>query len=70
LLRSLMGSVFEDEEEKPDEDKGQGWMAEEGDLVGWPREELLKEVVLILGKFMRFLHTHVCLLTSGCRQAS
>ncbi|THZ75348.1 histone transcription regulator HIRA, WD repeat superfamily [Aureobasidium pullulans] len=50
LLRSLMGSVFEDEDEKPDEEKGQGWMAEEGDLVGWPREELLKEVVLILGK--------------------
>ncbi|KAG9665567.1 histone transcription regulator HIRA, WD repeat superfamily, partial [Aureobasidium melanogenum] len=50
LLRSLMGSVFEDEEEKPIEERGQGWMAEEGDLVGWPREELLKEVVLILGK--------------------
>ncbi|KAG9997066.1 histone transcription regulator HIRA, WD repeat superfamily, partial [Aureobasidium melanogenum] len=48
LLRSLMGSVFEDEEEKPIEERGQGWMAEEGDLVGWPREELLKEVVLIL----------------------
>ncbi|KAG9545467.1 hypothetical protein KCU79_g16464, partial [Aureobasidium melanogenum] len=50
LLRSLMGSVFEDEEEKPIEERGQGWMAEEGDLVGWPREELLREVVLILGK--------------------
>ncbi|KAG9721783.1 hypothetical protein KCU73_g14148, partial [Aureobasidium melanogenum] len=48
LLRSLMGSVFEDEEEKPIEERGQGWMAEEGDLVGWPREELLREVVLIL----------------------
>jgi protein HIRA/HIR1 len=57
LLRSLMGGVFEDEEEKTssslaaDEEKGQGWMAEEGDLVGWPRQELLKEVILILGKF-------------------
>jgi hypothetical protein len=45
-------------------------MAEEGDLVGWPREELLKEVVLILGKSI-FLSSRLrsLLLTSGCRQA-
>lgn len=56
LLRSLMGGVFEDDDnddEKTDAEKvekGQGWMAEEGDLVGWPRQDLLREVVLILGK--------------------
>ena len=53
LLRSLMGSVFEDDDGNTGSEKaekGQGWMAEEGDLVGWPRQDLLREVVLILGK--------------------
>lgn len=48
LLRGLMGSIYEDE---PDGSAGDGWMTEGEDMVGWKREELLKEVVLILGEF-------------------
>ncbi|EOD46067.1 putative histone transcription regulator protein [Neofusicoccum parvum UCRNP2] len=59
LLRSLMGNIFEDE----DDDKDGGKVLGEGEangssqgstnkeeLVGWKREELLKEVVVVLGK--------------------
>ena len=51
-----MGGVFEDDDNDDEKteaekvEKGQGWMAEEGDLVGWPRQDLLREVILILGK--------------------
>lgn len=64
LLRGLMGNIFEDEDgedeigdDNQDSDRktsrrrrGEGWMAEGDEMVGWKREDLLKEVVLILGK--------------------
>ncbi|OJD38605.1 protein hir1 [Diplodia corticola] len=61
LLRSLMGNIFEDEDERDGDKAGgnaaeangsssQGGGAKEDDLVGWKREELLKEVVVVLGK--------------------
>ena len=54
LLRSLTGSLFSgDEEEEEDvgagEDEGLQWG--EGDaILGWKREDLLREVVMVLGK--------------------
>ncbi|GAB7348446.1 hypothetical protein MBLNU459_g6864t2 [Dothideomycetes sp. NU459] len=51
LLRGLMGNIYEDDgEDKTDGCAGDGWMTEGETMVGWKREELLKEVVLILGK--------------------
>lgn len=57
LLRSLMGNIFEDEDEKNGEKEsggaeanGSSSQAPKDELVGWKREELLKEVVVVLGK--------------------
>ncbi|TVY22446.1 Protein hir-1 [Lachnellula hyalina] len=50
LLRSIMGGILK-EKEGPDSEKGEGWLSEDEELCGWDRKELLKEVVLILGKF-------------------
>jgi len=73
LLRSLMGSMFEDEDGDDETDpsdlnvdgihnnnesktpkrkaQGQGWMSEGDEIVGWKRDDLLKEVVLLLGQY-------------------
>jgi protein HIRA/HIR1 len=51
LLNSLLGGILEDNEED-DEDDGHGWFSKEGDLCGWDRKELLKGVVMILGKLL------------------
>lgn len=48
LLNSLIGGVLREEGEKDD---GKGWFSSEGDICGWDRKELLKGVVMILGKF-------------------
>ncbi|KAF4534322.1 Protein hir1 [Lasiodiplodia theobromae] len=55
LLRSLMGNIFEDEDEKNGESGGaeanrSSSQAPKDELVGWKREDLLKEVVVVLGK--------------------
>ncbi|KAI9691894.1 MAG: HIR complex subunit [Bathelium mastoideum] len=50
LLRSLVGHWFVDEGRKKGAGRGEGWQAEGEELGGWKREELVKEVVLILGK--------------------
>ncbi|TVY14025.1 Protein hir-1 [Lachnellula arida] len=50
LLRSIMGGILK-EKEGPDSERGEGWLSEDEELCGWDRKELLKEVVLILGKF-------------------
>lgn len=76
LLRGLMGSIYEDDESDVDDDAekktngkaGEGWMTEGGEMVGWKREDLLKEVVLILGKSSVPAH-HRSILTS-LRQAN
>jgi len=49
LLRSIMGGILK-EKEGPQSEKGEGWLSEDEELCGWDRKELLKEVVLILGK--------------------
>ena len=56
LLTSLLGdTLFEQEDEADEEGKalsGFDWVKEEGvdDICGWPREALLKDVVMVLGK--------------------
>ncbi|KAM0722985.1 hypothetical protein Q7P37_001183 [Cladosporium fusiforme] len=52
LLRGLMGGMFEDEDEdEDDQDEGSGieW-GDSDEIVGWRREDLMKEVVVVLGK--------------------
>jgi protein HIRA/HIR1 len=49
LLRGLMGRVFDDD----DADAGIEWKGaedEDDEIVGWKRSELLREVVMVLGK--------------------
>ncbi|CAJ2504915.1 Uu.00g123090.m01.CDS01 [Anthostomella pinea] len=50
LLNSLLGGILQDKQSE-DEDKGRGWNSTEEDICGWDRKELLKGVVMILGKF-------------------
>ncbi|KAI5866021.1 Hira-domain-containing protein [Durotheca rogersii] len=45
LLNSLVGGVLEEKK------GGKGWFSTDDDLCGWDRKELLKGVVMILGKF-------------------
>ena len=57
LLRSLLGPLLE-ERELEGEDVGEGdrfWGTSAETLCGWPRRELLKGVVLILGKVSPFI---------------
>ena len=50
LLRGLMGGLYEDEDEEIEERPGTEWGAGK-EIVGWKREDLLREVVVVLGKF-------------------
>ncbi|KUJ20668.1 Hira-domain-containing protein [Mollisia scopiformis] len=50
LLKSLMGGILQDNQDTSNE-KGKGWMSEDDEICGWDRKDLLREVVLILGKF-------------------
>ncbi|KAF4775848.1 WD domain-containing protein [Colletotrichum scovillei] len=50
LLNSLLGGILRDTDEKPSEG-GRGWFSQEDEICGWDRKELLKGVVMILGKF-------------------
>lgn len=52
LLRSIIGGVLQGNKEEDQLEKGQGWLSEDDQLCGWDRKELLKGVVLILGKSM------------------
>ena len=50
LLRGLMGGMFADEDDdEEDERSGIEW-GDGDEVVGWKREDLLKEVVVVLGK--------------------
>ncbi|KAI1768623.1 Hira-domain-containing protein [Hypoxylon sp. FL1150] len=53
LINSLLGGVLQDKKEKGGEEKGKGkgWYGKGDDICGWDRKELLKGVVMILGKF-------------------
>ena len=57
LLRSLTGSLFSDEDGEEDVGEAEGidWSSgsttgDGNDIVGWKREDLLREVVMVLGK--------------------
>ncbi|KAF2761739.1 histone transcription regulator HIRA, WD repeat superfamily [Pseudovirgaria hyperparasitica] len=47
LLRTLVGSLLSDEEDDDDSKAN----AEKDEICGWKREDILKDVVLILGKY-------------------
>ncbi|KAF7197223.1 Protein HIR1 [Pseudocercospora fuligena] len=49
LLKGLMGRIFAVEDGSDDTDAGVEWSATD-EIVGWKREDLLKEVVMVLGK--------------------
>ncbi|KAF4444791.1 protein HIR1 [Fusarium austroafricanum] len=55
LLNSLLGGILEenedDDDDEDEEEDGHGWFSKEGDICGWDRKELLKGVVMILGKY-------------------
>ncbi|KAK4237240.1 protein HIR1 [Achaetomium macrosporum] len=51
LLNSLMGGVLQEKASDAKGSDGKKWYSKEETLCGWDRKELLKGVVLILGKF-------------------
>ncbi|BDD54843.1 HIR complex subunit [Monascus purpureus] len=58
LLKGLLGGLFEEDSEtgnirklQPNEKEGRSWWDSSETLCGWPREVLLKEVILALGKY-------------------
>ncbi|KAI2790209.1 Protein HIR1 [Penicillium oxalicum] len=58
LLKGLIGGLFDDEDGsetvaklQANEHEGRNWREGSDDLCGWPRETLLKEVILALGKY-------------------
>ncbi|KAI9738986.1 MAG: HIR complex subunit [Claussenomyces sp. TS43310] len=51
LLRSLLGGILTDGESSGTDEDGKGWQSVTGEICGWERKDLLKGVVLILGKF-------------------
>ncbi|KAH8775898.1 TUP1-like enhancer of split-domain-containing protein [Hyaloscypha finlandica] len=51
LLRTILGGILQEKNEGAVTEKGEGWMSEDEQICGWDRKDLLKEVVLILGKF-------------------
>lgn len=64
LLNGLMGGILKDKED--DKEDGFGWFAKGDEICGWDRKELLKGVVMILGKFALFLlHLLPDVLTAG-----
>jgi len=56
LLNSLVGGVLQDK----GGEEGRGWFSKDEVLCGWDRKELLKGVVLILGKL--FLCLMICVV--------
>ena len=56
LLRTILpGGVMQEKQEGMMVERGRGWMSEDDELCGWDRRELLKGVVLILGRLFPFL---------------
>ncbi|CAH0023312.1 unnamed protein product [Clonostachys rhizophaga] len=51
LLSSLMGGILQEGKGKRDANEGRGWYSKEDDICGWDRKELLKGVIMILGKY-------------------
>ncbi|KAF2484413.1 histone transcription regulator Hir1 [Neohortaea acidophila] len=50
LLKSLMGRIFEDEDEVAGSESAGAQWGESDEIVGWKREDLLREAVMVLGK--------------------
>lgn len=50
LLNSLMGGLLQDKAGDSGANEGRGWFSKQDTLCGWDRKDLLKGVVLILGK--------------------
>lgn len=67
LLGGLGGILQEKKETSAADVEGRGWYSKDDTLCGWERKELLKGVVMILGKpsFPRFSEA---ILTVTCRQ--
>jgi protein HIRA/HIR1 len=68
LLKGLLGGLFEEDDDEPDststnktKDKSdRNWKENSETLCGWPREVLLKEVILALGKLIHLRNYLVC----------
>lgn len=55
LLNGLLGGILQDKSKDVDPKHAPfGWFSEGDEICGWDRKELLKGVVMILGKFLRF----------------
>lgn len=52
LLNSLLGGILDEKEEEKKE-PSRGWYSRDDEICGWDRQELLKGVVMILGKLMQ-----------------
>jgi len=50
LLNSLLGGVLQEKSTQRETDDGKGWFSKDPQLCGWDKKELLKGVVMILGK--------------------
>ena len=67
LLRTLLGGIVEDDAQESvtvvrNAYKGRNWQDDSEMLCGWKRDDLLKDVVQLLGTLLVFLIT-MCLLT-------
>lgn len=53
LLNGLLGGILQEKKDEEDKDQQEafGWFAKGEEICGWDRRELLKGVVMILGKF-------------------
>ena len=71
LLRMLLGDVFTDGGEKTsvEDAVGKGWNTPDEEILGWKRQDLLKDVVLILGEYV-LINWQGPLLTLYHRQTS
>lgn len=59
LLRSLLGGILQENDNGTVDAKAKGWQSENGQICGWDRKELLKGVVLILGKLYIIMRASV-----------
>ncbi|KAK6203814.1 HIR complex subunit [Pestalotiopsis sp. IQ-011] len=57
LLNSLLGGILQDKDAGAEQ--GKGWFSTDDEICGWDRKELLKGVVMILGKFRELLRLTV-----------
>ncbi len=68
LLRGILGGIYEGIQKDQEEANDRHWGTHSKTICGWPRKELLKGVVLILG--MLFHSAPISLTDFLCRQKS